>query len=153
MLKLKINKKLIVALGIILLSIFILNINTVNAAVTEEQLQAMIDIIPDEITLDIQEVEYEKADKLIEEKVTEIWSNNGVSLEEINISVRITPIYMYTDNPIHSAEIRLNDKNKKISILYNNTNQKNTTDEQYVKNIMNKIVPIKYCESDLDFFS
>lgn len=113
MLKLKINKKLIVALGIILLSIFILNINTVNAAVTEEQLQAMIDIIPDEITLDIQEVEYEKADKLIEEKVTEIWSNNGVSLEEINISVRITPIYMYTDNPIHSAEIRLNDKNKK----------------------------------------
>ena len=58
-------KVLIIVLGF-LIALCLFNTNTVNAATTEE-IQAMLDLVPDEMYLDISEIEYEKANDLIKE--------------------------------------------------------------------------------------
>ncbi len=152
MLKVKNNAKFMLVFGIMLVAMFIFNTNTVNAV---EPTQEMLDLIPNEITLDIPEIEYEKADKLIEQKVKEIWQSNSMSTDGIDVRVYGTQLY-YED--IHTAHIYIsnnngNNKEKTISVVYNNTNQKNSTDEQYVKNLMSKLKSPKYYEVDLDFCS
>lgn len=147
MLKVKNNAKFMLVFGIMLVAMFIFNINTVNAV---EVTQEMLDIIPNEITLDIPETEYEKADKLIEQKVKEIWQSNGMSTDGINVSVNGT---MLAFGNIHTADVIMGSKSKTVSVVYNNTNQKNSTDEQYVKNLMSKVKSPKYYEVDLDFYT
>lgn len=152
MLKVKNNAKFMLVFGIMLVAMFIFNTNTVNAV---EPTQEMLDLIPNEITLDIPEIEYEKADKLIEQKVKEIWQSNSMSTDGIDVRVYGTQLY-YED--IHTAHIYIsnnngNNKEKTISVVYNNTNQKNSTDEQYVKNLMSKLKSPKYYEVNLDFCS
>ena len=75
---LKTKAKLLIALGIMLLAVCVFNMNTVNAA-TQEELQAMLDVIPNEITLDITELEYEKADDIIKQKVETILKDEELS--------------------------------------------------------------------------
>lgn len=148
MLKVKNNAKFLVVFAIMLVAMFIFNMNTVNAA---EPTQEMLDLIPNEITLDIPEIEYEKADKLIEQKVKEIWQSNSMSTNGIDLSVGGTKLAFEN---IHTADISINNKKvKTVSVVYNNTNQKNSTDEQYVKNLMSKVKSPQYYEVDLDFYT
>ena len=151
MLKVKNNAKFLVVFAIMLVAMFIFNMNTVNAA---EPTQEMLDLIPNEITLDIPEIEHKKAKSSIEQKIRTIYQDNNVSTEEIKIEVHV-------DLDIHTANIYIantkgnsNTKNKKVSVIYNNTNQKNSTDEQYVKNLIESITDTdRYYEIDINSIS
>lgn len=150
MLKVKNNAKFMLVFGIMLVAMFIFNTNTVNAV---EPTQEMLDLIPNEITLDIPETEYEKADKLIEQKIKEIWQSNSISAEGIKIDLYVTLLDIHTTNIyITNTEGNSNTKNKKVSLVYNNTNQKNSTDEQYVKNINIEKIP-SYFEVPLNYIN
>lgn len=151
--KLKTNLKFLLVLGVIFLSLLLFNTNAVNAVeVTEEYLQQMLDVLPNEITIDIPEIEYQKGEGLIKEKIKEIWRNNNISTEEININVYGGSIYLGIEG-FYNAEITVdnsyNNKSKTISIVYNNTNKKNPNDEQMIKGL--NIVSPKYFTYEFDF--
>lgn len=149
--------KFLLFLGIILSMIFIFNVNTSNATeITEDDLQKIIDALPDTINLDIPEIECEKADDLLEQQVKEILTNKDIDIKDIELNAGGTKLY-YED--IHSAEITIESKTngkqkqKNISVEYNNSNKKNKEDEQYVKNIAKKLKSPKYYEVELDFYT
>ena len=154
MLKTKARFKLLLALGIMILAICVFNMNTVNAA-TQEELQEMLDVIPSEITLDITELEamtikdgcfFEKRTQAIENKIKEILTQNNFSVADINISDTSYP----TDYAnFYKGIISIGGKQKTISLVYSNSNQKNSSDEQTIKNI--KIESPKYYETNMDF--
>lgn len=154
MLKTKTKIKVLLTLGIMILAVCVFNMNTVNAA-TQEELQAMIDVIPNEITLDITELEamtikdvcfFEKRKQAIENKIKEILTQNNFSIDGINISDSSYP----TDYAnFYKGIISIGGKQKTISLVYSNSNQKNSSDEQAIKNI--KIESPKYYETDMDF--
>ena len=156
MLKLKTNVKILLILVIMLISVLVFNINTVNAINTEsgEQAQKLFDLIPESISIDIPEIEYDKAVELIEQKIKELCEENNIDTDGVNFSVSGTKLY-YLD--IHTATINVSGFNfseyKNISVVYNNTDKKNTSDEQYVKNLTSKLKSPKYYEVDLDFYS
>ncbi len=132
----KIKVKFIILILAFLLMLCVFNINIVNAA-TLEDLQEMLDLIPNEMYLDIPEIEYEKAGELVEEQVKQILNENDMNIEEIDI-IGNHP-YMINMEQFYKARISLQlpsgSKTKDISITYNNTNNKNSTDEQYIKNL------------------
>lgn len=157
MLKVKNNAKFLVVFAIMLVAMFIFNINTVNAV---EPTQEMLDLIPNEINLDISEMECvetdTKAQKLIEQKIKEIYQQNSIDTNEMQIRVngaRFIELDIRTADITITNKNGINAKNKKVSVVYSNTNQKNSTDEQYVKNLMSKVKSPKYYEVDLDFNS
>ena len=145
----KIKVKFIILILAFLLMLCVFNINTVNAA-TLEDLQKMLDLIPDEIYLDIPEIEYEKANDLIKEQVKQILNENDMNTE--GITMFVTGPYMINMEQFYKARISLQlpsgSKTKDISITYNNTNNKNSTDEQYIKNL--KHDDKGYFEMDFD---
>ncbi len=155
MLRLKTNVKILLTLGIMLAVILVFNINTVNAT-SEEQAQQLFDLIPESISIDIPEIEYEKADELIKQEIEEICIENNISTDEVKVSVSGTQLYFLD---IHTANVMITDKNggilksKKISVVYNNTNKKNSTDEEYVKNLTSKLKSPRYYEVELNFYS
>lgn len=143
---LKTKAKLLIALLIMLLAVCVFNMNTVNAA-TQEEIQAMLDVIPNEMTLDIPEIEFAKTSSLVEKKVKEILKNNNLSTEGIEIYVsgaHLIEGYFYPVN------IYVDGKVKTVTITYNNTNKKSTSDEKYVENINLKQIPT-YFETTLDY--
>lgn len=155
MLRVKNNAKFLVAFGIMLVAMFIFNINTVNAV---EPTQEMLDLIPNEITLDISEIECvetdTKAQKLIEQKIREIYQQNSIDTNEMQVRINGA---RFVERDIRTADVTITNKNggnpksKKVSVVYSNTNQKNSTDEQYVKNLMNKITDTdRYYEIDIN---
>lgn len=146
MFKTKTKLKLLIALVIMLLAVCVLNINTVNAA-TQEELQAMLDVIPNEITLDIPEIEYEKTSSLVEKKVREILKNNNLSTEGIEIYV--SGAYLM-EGHFYPVNVYVGGKVKTVTTTYNNTNQRNASDEKYVENINLKQIPT-YFETTLDY--
>ena len=144
MLKTKAKFKGLVALAVSLFAVCVLNMNTVNAT-TQEEVQAMLNVIPDKIILDITEAEYDKADNMIKQKIETILKNNGFSTEGLDLYVYGTKLF-YLD--IHTATISINSKTKNISVEYSNSNQRTSADEQIVKNI--KIESPKYSIIDID---
>lgn len=157
MLKVKTNTKILLILGIMLVAMFVFNMNTVNAV---EPTQEMLDLIPNEITLDISEMECvetdTKAQELIKQEIKEIYQQNSIDTNEMQINVDGA---RFIRGDIHTADIRITNKNginaksKTVSVVYSNTNQRNATDEQYVKNLMSKVTSPKYYEVDLDFYT
>ncbi len=152
MLKTKARFKLLLALGIMILAISVFNVSTVNAA-TQEELQAMLDVIPDKITLDITELEagmdYKKGNTEVEKKIKEIWKENNISIE--GIEIEYWGGLLYSNDNFHQGGVRLqNDtsKQKTFSLAYSNSSQKNSADEQAVKNI--KVKSPKYHEITLE---
>ena len=152
MFKTKTKLKLLIALVIMLLAVCVLNINTVNAT-TQEELQAMLDVIPSEIKLDITELEAgtdnKKVQDEIEENIKSIWKENNMSMEGISISSYGGNFK--TDGGFYKGNIVLNGKQKQFSLVYSNSNQRNSADEQAVKNII-KESP-KYYEISLEIAS
>ena len=154
-------KFLIIVLGF-LIALCIFSTNTVNAAT--EELQNIVDLIPDEIVLNITELEATKIETTetwtngrgaIEKKINEILEENNVSLDALNIRIQYSPIYGVSENShynIHTADIIINKDNenvtKTISLKYSNSDKYNSVDEQYVKNL--KINHPEYIEVNLD---
>ena len=150
--KVKILSTLIIALFIMFL---VGTTNNVQAAgITEEYLQNMLNVLPDEIELGIKESEYEKAESIVKQKVEEIWKEKNINIEGIDISYWASPLYTNIDEfynaiiSIHSDGI--NSVRKIVSIKYTDTNKKNKEDEQYVKQL---VLPKAPDYIAFDFFS
>ena len=129
--------------------------NKVQAtSVTEEYLQNMLNVVPNEIELNIKESEYEKAESIVKQKVEEIWKEKNIDTEGIGISYWAASLYTNIDE-FYNAGINLysegiNSVSKIISIKYTDTNQKNKEDEQYVKQL---VLPKAPDYVTFDFFS
>ena len=129
--------------------------NKVQAtSVTEEYLQNMLNVVPNEIELNIKESEYEKAESIVKQKVEEIWKGKNIDTEGIGISYWAASLYTNIDE-FYNAGINLysegiNSVSKIISIKYTDTNKKNKEDEQYVKQL---VLPKAPDYVAFDFFS
>ena len=82
----KTKTKIILTIIAMLVIVCLFNIGTVNAA-TNEELQHMLDILPNEISLDIPEVEFEKTNTLIENKIKDIWQQQGIDASNCEITI------------------------------------------------------------------
>ncbi len=144
MLKMK-KKFLIVILGF-LVALCLFNTNSVKAT-TEEDLQTILDLVPDEMYLDISEIEFEEADELIEQQIYDIFNENNIDLGDYNLTVRHLVVY----GSFYQASISLSSLGyveKSIEIVFNNTGNLDSEDEQYIKSI--EIENPYYFEVDLD---
>ena len=135
--------KVLVMLGLALLAICIFNPNTVNAAeITPEYLKNLADMLPDEMSIDIPEIEYEKADDIVVQKIKDIFSENNVDMEGVYVGILGNDcIYLGVDY-FHEFTVLLGnddssicDNSKTIKITYSNTNDYNAADAQAVKNL------------------
>lgn len=129
--EMKTKTKFIIAFITMLVAMCVFNIGAVNAA-TEEELQSMLDVLPNEISVDLKESEYEKVENIVEQKVKEIWNEQGIDTTELSqIWCPSRP------NRECMVYIRSNDKSKTkdIKIIYNNSNNYNSADEQVIKNL------------------
>ena len=124
--KVKILSTLIIALFIMFL---VGTTNNVQAAgITEEYLQNMLNVLPDEIELGIKESEYEKAESIVKQKVEEIWKEKNINIDGIDISYWAAHVYTNIDG-FYNAGISLqapstNSVEKIISLKYTDTNKK-----------------------------
>ena len=141
MTRVKTSIKLLIMLGLALLTICIFN-TTANAT-TNEEIQ---NLIPDTISVDIPEIEYDKAQTLIENKVKEIIANSNIEDKNtLNVSANYNVLYFY------KANVKVGSVQKEVNVSFNNTNNANAEDEQYVKNL--KIEKPKYIETDLNYMA
>ena len=158
MLKLKNSIKLIIALSFIIALGLAFGTTKVEAVeLSEEYFESLINELPKEMSVDIPEVEYEKARGILHDKVIAILKDKGFELEGINISILDVGynIYLGKDD-FHSFRIHLyNDDGTvrytsgSIKLTYNNTNNYNSADEESVKNITLPESP-EYFVFDLD---
>lgn len=135
----KSKMRFLIMLGLALLSVCIFS-TSVNATTSEE----IKNIIPDTINLDIPEVEYNKAQTSIENKVKEIIASSDLEDKDtLNVSANYNMLYFY------EAGVNVGSTHKDVNIIFNNTNNVNKEDEQYVKNL--KIDIPEYIETDLNY--
>lgn len=170
--KTRIRNVLILLLGILVLGI-IFNINQVRAEeVEEDYIKNIMDQIPDTMNIDIPEVEYEKAYKIVAEKVEKILIDNGLeykkednysiggmgsftfelenkTIKESKIKVEVYGPALYLED-INTARIECSNFDKNVKLIYNNQNSYNLKDESYVKNL--KLQSPKYYELDISYF-
>ena len=145
MLKTKV-KFLIIVLGF-LVTLCLFNTNTVNAT-TQEEIQRILDLIPNEMYLDIPEAEYEKVPELMKSQIEGIWINNGIDIEKYKYECYQK---MYSKEWFYVGRIIVNGKEKEIKLVFNNTDKFNSNDEQYVKKL--KLENPKYLEMNLDYLT
>ncbi len=134
--KARIRNVLILLFGILALGV-IFNTNQVRAEeVNEDYIKNIMNQIPDTMNIDIPEIEYEKAEKIVLEKIKSILDENNIksnivregqgfnnySLQlneltinghKINIITNCTLFYLGKDY-FHKAEIRINEGNADI---------------------------------------
>ena len=141
--KTKNKLKILLFIGLIFITILMLN-NTVNAEVSQEYLQNMLDVLPESMDINLKESEYEKASAEVEKQVKAIWQEKEIDTTGIDIRIYTNPIYFWLVNDnFHKANVYLRLKengkdielHKEITIKYNNTKDYNLADEQVVKNL------------------
>ncbi|MBR0427414.1 MAG: hypothetical protein IJK18_04370 [Clostridia bacterium] len=141
MTRIKSKMKFLIMLGLALLAVCIFN-TSVNATTNEE----IKNIIPDTINLDIPEEEYNKAQTSIANKVKEIIANSNLEdKDNLNVSADYNVLYFY------EATVNVGSTQKEVNILFNNTNNVDKEEEQYIKNL--KIDNPKYIETDLNYLA
>lgn len=165
--------KFIVVIGIMLLATILIGATKVQAVeITDETLQEVANILPNKIQLDLKEVEYEKATATIVKEVEKSLNSNNITYnkkeewgyptynlqgEFENISFSINDIHFYSIEGIREYYIYLRAdssnkyNNKKIELVYNNSDKYNKADEQIVKNL--KITPAGYYEVELNKYT
>lgn len=142
-------------LGVIFVAILLFNSNTVYGAsgiIKEGTLnENSLDGIPNEIILDIKEIEYEgeKVSNLVFNKIVTEMGKKGIIIEsggDVSSSNSLS-VYVYPYN-IKEAQITLrliqNDgnskvKEKKIAVLYSNSSEYNEDDKSYVESLWKNI--------------
>lgn len=151
MLKTK-SLKILIALAIMLLAVLTVNINTVNAtSLTSEELQARLDILPDELTLNITEADYEKAPAEIEKQIKVVWEENNMPMNDVIVEYFGGTIYSVEE--FYQGIVRLENSQgmeKTIKLVYSNTNSKDPNVEETIKNM--KIENPEYLERDIKEF-
>ena len=166
--KVKIKNILILLLGILVFGA-IFNTNQVRAEeVDEDYIKNIMSQIPDTMEIDIPEIEYEKAYKIVAEKVEKILNDNGLSyskeddndgiitfisedktINESKIRIQICGPVLYIDGT-KTASIYTNGPDKKVQLVYNNQKEYNLEDEKYVRGL--EIKSPKYYELDILYF-
>lgn len=155
----KTNLKILVSLGIILMTVLVFNMNTVNAEteILDEDIKKAIEVIPNSININITEIEatHEKISESFSKEIEKIWENNAISMEKVKnqLSYEATGIdeahYLSKDEMFIGHIFYEENEVKTVNLICNNHNKYNTEDEQYVKNL--RIENKKYFEVDLDF--
>ena len=156
--KMKLKTKILI---ITLLSLFVVLIGASNvkaAEVTEEHLQEMLNVLPDNVNINLKESEYEKASEEVEKQVKAIWQEKGIDTTGVEISNVWASLTYGSKEDFYKAEISIRkigegsydkQKSKNFNITYKNHNNYNQTDEQSIKNL--KIESPRYFEVNLDF--
>lgn len=137
--------KFIVVIGIMILATILIGATKVQA-VTEEYAQNMLDMLPNEISVDLKESEFKEVSNIIEQKAKQIWKENNIDITGIEFWGMYPLIYLPEDGVIYQGSITINGEDiqqwhKSIKIKYNNTNIKNSTDEQIAKNLKLPTMP------------
>ena len=137
--RIKTSVKLLLVFGFILLGISIFGTTKVNAAVNTDTLNSAL---PDEVTLDITEVEYEKAQDMLIQKVKDIFKEKNFDYEGLNINVLGTDNVYLGKDYFHTFTVYLYNQDgsthytsKEIKLTYSNTKNYNSADEKAVKSI------------------
>ena len=126
--------------------------NTDKTVIAEQ----IINLIPDTLKLDINEIEYEKAEKEIEKNIIDICKDNSINtddLEKQGLKINIETSLLYTEENFYKASIKVEDNEtilaeKTIKLSYKNQANYNAADEQYVKSLELSIP--KYFEISLE---
>lgn len=144
----KVKGKIVSILLLFIVLLAIINVNQVKATdekevtieVLNENVQKILEAIPNNMELDIPEVEYKKATKLVENKLDEIFEGKQLNLDETTIDIFV-PDYLGIEE-FYKATISINSTDnsfkrveKIIDIKYNNTDNHNSEDEEYVKGL------------------
>lgn len=140
------------------------NVAKATDEITEETLQKMIKVLPDEMNVDLKESEYEKASDVVEQNVRKIWNENGINvqkLEEQGYDFGFETGYLYfTQEKFYQANVYIEyinedgsisstGKEKTINIIYSNHNNYNKSDEQLIKKLELPALP-KYITYDFN---
>lgn len=105
----------------------------------EKENKSILSEIPESIELGVPEIEYSKAGDIVKSKVEELLQANSINLADNNLE--IISCYNSTSHSIYGATIHITDKYgklievKDVILKYNNSNQRNSEDQQYVNNI------------------
>lgn len=140
----------------------------------ELNVQAVLDLIPDTMELDIPEVEYKKAYDIILSKVKNVLKTENIQAEDTDYGVELknfpkqgynteltiwaSPLYLKEEFYKGRISVNISDgkyftehHSKTIDLIYNNHDDFNTADEKYVKNL--KIKSPKYYEVNIDYLA
>lgn len=139
------NTKLKLLLFLLIMLSAICLFNTKVNAVTDTEIEAILNEIPSSMTVAVKEIDYQEAELIIEEDIQEKLSEAGFS--NINVTCWIPDYQDYAD--FYKANITLSSETqqiaqKEIAITYSNSAARNSADEQYIKNI--KLESPKYYE-------
>lgn len=118
--------------------------------------EKIINLIPDTLKLDINEIEYEKAQDEIERSIADICKDNGINIDDLakqGLKINIDTSLLYSVESSHEARIGIKDNEtslveKTIKLSYKNQANYNTEDEQYVKSL--ELSMPKYFEISLE---
>lgn len=133
----------------------------INVTYSCDLLKKILKLLPNKMELDIPEIEYEKASSIVKENLNKIIEENGISQEEldnqkIKIYSSVFLIDMNMKESIRKASIRIEYNgctayNGDMDVIYNNHNEYNEKDEEYIKtlNIKNN----KYYEVSLSWLA
>lgn len=129
---------------------------------TCDLIEKILEIIPENINIDIPEIEYDNygnSNELLGNEIKKILKVNKIEQEDLeknNIEVHSFIHPLYLKNGVKSAEIyieyngrNVSKSNKNINVVYNNTKQFNKQDEEYIKKL--KITSNKYYEVGLNY--
>lgn len=130
----KTGLKLLLMLGIVLLLMCIFN-TKVNA-ITDTEKETILNVIPSSMKLNIKEIQYENANDIIIANIETELKEAGIS----NVNVQCSMCDYLTYDDFYKADIYLSSNGqqiaqKEISLIYSNSKDKNSVDEQYIKNI------------------
>lgn len=131
---------------------------------TCDLLEKILEILPNEIRIDLSEIEYsnyEKADKLVENEINNFLQQKDImpeDLEENNIEIQSFIKSLYIEDGVKTAWVGINYNGRvlkkgerSIKVVYNNSNQFNKDDEAYIKNL--RITKKRYYEVNLGYLS
>lgn len=124
--KLKNKTKFLLVFGIILVAFLLFNINKVSAATNGEE--SSLDNIPNTIDLDIKEIEWQKAEQLVWEKL--------VAEQKVTESDKDSFYFWVIGLDVRTARLGLNGREKNVSINYSNTKNYNESDKTYIENLL-----------------
>lgn len=112
---------------------------------TCDLLEKILEILPNEIRIDLSEIEYsnyEKADKLVENEINNFLQQKDImpeDLEENNIEIKSFIKSLYLEDGVKTAWVGINYNGRvlkkgerSIKVVYNNSNQFNKDDEAYI---------------------
>lgn len=140
-------KKSIKITFLLLMFVMIISCGTiVNASETNVETEEILNLFPTEMTIDLNESEYLKANDIIENNINKILKDNNINKDKVSYS----ELYIYGGREeFLKLTIKVNSTEKVINIKFKNTSEYNSKDEQIVKQMSIPNAP-SYIAKDFD---